>query len=1156
MNIQSASTDEESHSCYIKLKDETYKAFTKVNVLLFCYCCFIICTWYINMVCLYPLKLDDYYFILHFLLQGIGSVLIGLLSDLYGRKRCLNISFAILFVIFILNFVTVKPSLFLFYHNSKSLNSILQRGYYNDQIKYNDKTFLNNYLGDHNFIMNNGVQLGISSKYMKRAKEGGTNERNACRVISSKRNEQNERSKLDKQNELDEKYSSSKHSNTNNSRNEESDKSHISKDNKTEIVYPVKVTNRRSFNSAVNIKTSESNKLKKYHLSVGSNRSLIDNLNAQSSIHKGVLVDSIRSKGHHIVASSAKTKRNTSYSKKGSSNYLSFIHNNPSYYNVFYNSSNTNKSLSEDIYSNHKIHDSKDFMKDDNKHDDILNTTNDQYEEEKKRKNNVIFRNIYNKLVRHITNHLNENFKNKLFNKKYYQRLIGTCIRNNLNNNFSNNYDSLFDINQYMHIMKKKNNFYKNMNKKNVNTLNSSLANTINNNFCNNIEKVCTRKMISIYHEREKMNRESQAVVYFDYSPRMEDNLPQYNIPFEILNDDKDTYEDSSSQFWKTIYCFLTCAGGFFTKGVSNILCIIITENIKTSYKSKAVCLIFIIEKCLFILTRLLFLLNHLCNFYLLYKVNVLFCALLTLMMILILNMFFDGFNMSMLRQQKDNLEKLYSKYYSTHGGAYNGVYGSKYNSAYYSASASNSCSANERMECKKNLINRERTSTEKKMAQMGIIDVMDGMNRIGKEQNTLNNLFNCKNTNQPFDKHRNGGACVPFDIINFYETSKKFPECTEALIKNERQEGNRMMGGIHINADHEVDRNKNVHPNSSLNKPIYSTNMVSNNQSTNNSSTYSSNSFAIFELHCNTDMEMIKGKYCIKYDDILKGTFNFEEKEEICLLFKLHRNEEFLKYKENLQKNKKFYVYLQWISYTLKAHRYLISAFCLLYYLFNFLYISFFIIYNIFIYDVKGAIHFYSFNNSFLILNSVILIFYFLLYYQFNNIVLKMLYIFGLLVITFFSFAYLIFINAISSYGMLPWDKAYIVYTMVFYLFLLIPNISLFTFFINCTHTICKGFLLGLFVLFGNLGFITYAIIKFFIISKYLTLFNLIFSCIICILSSVIIILFIPHFSLSIDYHVIDASYFHHFLFYMYTRQTIPPHFANMPLACEAYGS
>ncbi|ETW41675.1 hypothetical protein PFNF135_03829 [Plasmodium falciparum NF135/5.C10] len=289
----------------------------------------------------------------------------------------------------------------------------------------------------------------------------------------------------------------------------------------------------------------------------------------------------------------------------------------------------------------------------------------------------------------------------------------------------------------------------------------------------------------------------------------------------------------------------------------------------------------------------------------------------------------------------------------------------------------------------------------------------------------------------------------------------------------------------------------------------------------------------------------------CINYNHILNCNI-IKDSEEDLFMEKIKDSKEFIEYKQYLKNNNIFKIYIKWLYYTLYAHKYLIISLCILNFLFNFLYISFFIIYNIFIYDIKSSQNFYKMNDSFIILNSIILIFYIFLYFYLHRIILKILNLFGYLLITFVSFSLILFLYSTSYFHISLYDNTYIIYTIIFYLFLFIPNVSLFLFSINYFHTIHKGLLLGVFTFIGNLGFVSYTLFRFIIQEQNMTLYNLIFSCVICIISCIFIILFIPQINSCIDFHIVDHSYFNHFLLYGYNKKKVSPLFTSLTFPCE----
>ncbi|CRG95970.1 transporter, putative [Plasmodium gallinaceum] len=1034
MNLIS-NTNSELNKCYIKLKEEEgFKTKTKFNVLIFCYVCFFVYTWYISIICLYPIKFNDLYFIFHFLFQGIGAVILGLFSDIYGRKKCLNISFSILFIIFLITFITVKPSFFLFYENSKTL--FRSENFFNLNI-YPD-TNTENYRNTYKYINNYNESI----------------------------------QKL------------------------EDDKDVIHKENSHKIFRKNNTNQLENFIFNNNDKLRKKNANKKVisnsYIKIDENES--EKINVIDKIHYKKDDLSLDTNDNFVIEDDKNNNKDINNDHNKNNTYIYDINNDKSIYVPSSNYDNLNKYLEDYIfnekYINHKNNNYNGKKKTDNPYNKL---NNNLYKNIKKNKIRDNFKELNRDLTKIIIRSLNKR-STQNFRNKFFKNLIKECIKEHSNKSFIRLQDDIIGENKMFNIIKKKLNETSN----NTSKINQNLTDIINDDVTN-IINICVNEILSIAN---KMNK-------FNYNNEEEKNL---FIKNKKINDDKKNEKNNEeknginfkSGFKNTknedffllisriIFYILTCLSGFFIKGVNNILCIIITENIKPNYKTRAVCLIFIIENFSLIMIRLIFFFNEGKNLYFSFKLNLLLLAVLNIIIIYILNIYFSNFNTNFIKMQIKTLKKMCQNHNQALLSSFN--------------------NDNENIMHKENL-NNEKNS--KKINKNNICNL--------KNKNYYsNNNFTERLLNTPNIYRLNNDDSKNILIDKFDENYNFDNLKSDVILSNLMKEEN------------------------------YSTDKISRNNYLNSLS----ESIKINDKKKKDDMHDINKIFIDMNYNNISDKNNFKKRDDHLLSDKINVNKNILEYTKNLKKNETFKIYMKWISYYFDIHKYLIVALCLLFFLFNFLYISFFIIYNLFIYDIKNISNFYKLNNSFIIVNLVILIFYFYLYFKLNRIILKILNLFGYLLITFVSFGLILFLFSTSYFHFSLCDNTYIIYIVIFYSFLFIPNVSLFLFSINSFHTICKGVLIGIFVFFGNLGFITYSLIKFFITLKYFTFVNLIFSCLICILSSIIMILFIPQINTSIDHNLMDKIYFNHFLTYIYNKKKVSPLFRTISISYEVHNN
>ncbi|VEV55404.1 major facilitator superfamily domain-containing protein, putative [Plasmodium vinckei vinckei] len=996
---------------------------TKVSAVIFWYFCFFVYVWYINIVCVYPLKFNDVHFIIYYFIQGCGSLLLGLFSDIYGKRKCLNISFLFLIASFSTILLTISSSDFLFINNITNFNN---------------------------------QKYDIHSNQNVFAQDDSPN--NLMHFFSPKKG------------------------------NDFFDKNDNFSENKYKIL-----------NSHNNNIQDDNNYM---------NKSENENLSHITDIY---------SNNNH------------------DQNVLSEKDKNPNNDNISnIETVNTRGDNTDDVENLTAKHG--------NQH---TNSSNKYIEIKLKLNNN--FQKLHEQLIKKVTNDIKKK-NNDILNKKYINNIIQLCVKTNLKKYIMDLKN--YNIGMAKNVRRKKgvitnndndNNNYYYYSRNYADSENSDIY--MENNYDHIVNK-CVDGIISMYNDGENDNYVTgqNDDLYLSNNENLQNNKPTIKF-LETLFEKSDKSESKYSYIYKILFYLITFASGFFAKGISNILCIIITENIKSNYRTKGVCLIYIIENISLILIRSLFVFNTYINLFILYKINILVCIFLNIVIIILLNIYFSDINHNVLKIQKDNINKLQNHE--------NGI--------------ENNPLPNDDDNDSNSDINDEKKKKKKK---------------------NFFSFFKKKNIDSNNSENANYDTIQVFKIDKNYNDIKRELsndilklKAAANIINNEESINLELMNkdmenNILDNASDLSDDISNI-PNELTNKRNATDeviNILSDNSDivsdipnidnsaneineTNNSKSSPKKNFKKLSTLAKINNKKIglkKSKTIgVSYKHILNGKMlKTIDKNE--LLEKLNKNDEYLQYIEELKNNNLFNIYKMWVKYTFKAHTYVVWALCLLYFMFNFLYISFFVIYNIFIYDIKSQFHFYTYNNSFIVLNCVLLVFYLFLYCNLKNKIIKVLNLFGCIITTFISFSFILFIYSTSHFSISLHDHTYILYTIIFYMFLSIPNVSLFLFYTFFSHTLCKGLLLGMFVFFGHLGFITYAIIRFFIVPKYLAALNLIFSCIICIISFIVIILYIPQASSSINYKRIDEAYFYHFLLYLSNKKIVSPHYINMAVSSE----
>ncbi|ETB57349.1 hypothetical protein YYC_04854 [Plasmodium yoelii 17X] len=1010
MNNSCMHTDEESYTCYIKLKDEKLKEMTRVSAF------------------------NDSHFIIYYFIQGCGSLLIGLLSDIYGKRKCLNISFLFLIASFSTILLTISSSDFLFLNNIKYFNNRKYDLHSNQNVVAQDDS-RNNLMSFFNLKEGNNF-----------FDQGSQND---------------------------------------------------------------------NFNGNI------------YKILNGHNNNIQDDNNYMNKSEHENISYMANSNGNHD-----QNHLNKKPKSPNNDNNIETLH--------------IREDNTEDAENSTTEHS--------NQH---TNSINKNIEIKIKLNNN--FQNLHEQLIQKVLNNIKKK-NNELLNQKHLNNIIQLCVKTNLKKYIIDMKN--YNIGMAKNIRRKKspipNNNSDDNNNNFPNYTNNENSDIYMNNNYDHIVNTCVDGIISMYSDGKDVNYVTgqNDDLYFSHKENDQNNKSNIQL-LEALFENSDQNENKYSDIYKILFYLLTFASGFFAKGISNILCIIITENIKSNYRTKGVCLIYIIENISLILIRSLFVFNTYINLYLLYKINIFFCAFLNIIIIILLNKYFSNINTNILKIQRDNINNLqnHENYIESN---------SLSNDDDDDDNGSNSDINNEKKKKKKKKKNKffsffKRNNIDSDNSENPNYDTIQVF-KIDKNYNDIkrelsNDILKLKAAANIVENEEaiNPDLIIHKDIENIPNKINNILDNVSSISDDISNIPNELSNKQNIT--NEVIDTLSDNPNMVNDIPNI---LDSSAKKINEKRNSKSSSKKIFKKLTtltkinNKRIELKKSKTIgVSYKNILNGkmikTINKNE-----LLDKLNKNDEFIQYIEELKNNKIFNIYKMWVKYTFNAHKYVVWALCLLYFMFNFLYISFFVIYNIFIYDIKSQFNFYKFNNSFLILNFVLLVFYLFLYCNLKNKIIKILNLFGYIIMTFISFAFILFIYSTSYFVISLHDHTYILYTIIFYMFLSIPNVSLFLFYTFFSHTLCKGLLLGMFIFFGHLGFITYAIIRIFIIPKYLAAFNLIFSCIICIISFIVIILFIPQVSSSINYNRIDEAYFYHFLLYLSNKKIVSPHYTHMAVSSD----
>lgn len=463
-------TDEESYTCYIKLKDEKLKEMTRVSAVIFWYFCFFVYVWYINIVCIYPLKFNDSHFIIYYFIQGCGSLLIGLLSDIYGKRKCLNISFLFLIASFSTILLTISSSDFLFLNNIKYFNNRKYDLHSNQNVFAQDDS-RNNLMSFFN--------LKEGNNFFDQGSQNDNFNGNIYKILNGHNN------------------------------NIQDDNNYMNKSEHENISYMA--------NSNGNHDQNHLNKKPKSH----NNDNNIETLDIRED----------------------------------------------------------NTEDAENSTTEHS-----------NQH---TNSINKNIEIKIKLNNN--FQNLHEQLIQKVLNNIKKK-NNELLNQKHLNNIIQLCVKTNLKKYIIDMKN--YNIGMAKNIRRKKspipNNNSDDNNNNFPNYTNNENSDIYMNNNYDHIVNTCVDGIISMYSDGKDVNYVTgqNDDLYFSHTENDQNNKSNIQL-LEALFENSDQNENKYSYIYKILFYLLTFASGFFAKGISNILCIIITENIKSSYRTKGVCLIY-----------------------------------------------------------------------------------------------------------------------------------------------------------------------------------------------------------------------------------------------------------------------------------------------------------------------------------------------------------------------------------------------------------------------------------------------------------------------------------------------------------------------------------------------------------------------------------
>ncbi|SBT44061.1 transporter, putative [Plasmodium ovale wallikeri] len=267
----------------------------------------------------------------------------------------------------------------------------------------------------------------------------------------------------------------------------------------------------------------------------------------------------------------------------------------------------------------------------------------------KREKTNFPFVELYQKLTGHIIIYGGKKYKHPPMEKNM-SGVITTCAMDILRRNSPDVENFLLKINHLNTVKKQKILFKKGRNL--FNNIKERGANVLAKKFHYDV-KTYQWEVLST-----QIGRIGTNSTYGEDEKKEEKKM--YSHKMEELRKEEETHENYSQSFWKGIFYALMYMCGFFSKGISNILCITIIENVKvTTHRTKSICLILIIENFSQVVLRFLFFVRGLTSVYFIYRVNVLVCAVLSIVIVALLNMPIWDVDTNMMEKQREHLKML-----------------------------------------------------------------------------------------------------------------------------------------------------------------------------------------------------------------------------------------------------------------------------------------------------------------------------------------------------------------------------------------------------------------------------------------------------------------------------------------------------------------
>ncbi|SBS86965.1 transporter, putative [Plasmodium ovale curtisi] len=586
--------------CNIQQSNGKCNVVTKVDMLTFCYFSFFIYTLYINIFCVYPLKYDESYFIVHFLLQGIGSFVVGILSDIYGKKKCLKVLFSLLIFLLIFIFVIVSPSVFLFNDNA-------QNG------KNQDRGRLYYHLDDHKNEIHSIGPIQHYTYFVNKDIYEVTNQGRVGQMIPNS-------------------LCPFREGSTNH------------------LVHNIK--HKKWKHKIENAKCGcSSGERSLGYMNIGEDKTLT----YDSFVYKRV-----SSKGHPSSYHYTGYEENGIRSKNrydDVSNYCSMANSSNSYNTVCYYKpiclasfedmpKMANSWTSQEWYLIGRGSNHKDAKMGSNLYESEFCGRTDKIV--KRKRTSFPFVELCQKLTGHIIIYGWKKYKLPLMEKNI-SGMITTCAMNILRRSSLDIKNFLLKINHINAVKKQKILFKKG----------SNLFNNINEREANVLAKKIHYDVKTYQWEvlSTQVGRIGTNSTYGEDEKKEEEKM--YSNKMEELRKEAEKHENYSQSFWNGIFYALMYVCGFFAKGLSNILCITIIENVKVSHRTKSICLILIIENCSQFVLRFLLFVRGLTNVYFIYRVNVLVCAVLSIVIVALLNMSIWDVDTNMMEKQREHLKML-----------------------------------------------------------------------------------------------------------------------------------------------------------------------------------------------------------------------------------------------------------------------------------------------------------------------------------------------------------------------------------------------------------------------------------------------------------------------------------------------------------------